>query len=98
MPPLDSAEYLLSYLWEIGPTMSGAMGASPITHTEIAAWCQLTDTTLSPSDVRMLRRLSIEYVSESHKARKYGAPPPWVPEAKALPTSAQLALRELAKL
>lgn len=99
MPPLRSAEYLLGYLWEMGPTVAAGMGVGPITFGEMLAWQQLTGVRLAAWEARFVRRLSLEYLSESNKATKIDAPPPWVPpdvKAKPLPSAAQLALRALA--
>jgi hypothetical protein len=80
MPPIDSASYLISYLFEIGPTVAAGMGAGPITHEELRAWMDLIGIELQPWEVRFLRRLSRDYLSESHQAEKPDRPAPWQPE------------------
>jgi len=60
--------------------MPGGMGASPITHQEIAAWCALTGITLGPWESRTLRRLSRDYVGELHEAADPKRKPPWQPD------------------
>ena len=98
MPPIISGEYLIGYLYELGPTVAAGMGAGPITHQDMLAWQINTGVRLAPWEARFLRRLSVEYLSESHKAEKLGAQPPWaLPDAKPEPTAAQLALRALAQ-
>ena len=77
LPPIDGAAYLLGYLFEIGPTMAGGAGAAPITHLEIAAWESLSGVELMPWEARFLRRLSFEYLGESHKAEKPDRKAPW---------------------
>jgi len=74
MPPLKAGDYLIGYLWEIGPTMSGG---GPVTHMELRAWMDLTGTRLQPLEVRMIRRLSVEYLVESRRAEKAHCRPPW---------------------
>lgn len=81
MPPLPGLEYLLNLLFEIGPVMSGAMGAGPLTHGEIEAAQRNLGIRLSPWECRTLRRLSIEYLNEQHRAEKRDAKAPWTPEA-----------------
>lgn len=99
MPPLDGAAFLLSYLFELGPTQAAGMGAAPISHQEIAAWQELTGIVLQPWQARFLRRLSGEYVAESHKAEKRECPAPWrAADAKPVVTDTQAALRALAAL
>ena len=77
MPPIEVGGYLAGYLFEIGPTMPGGMGAAPITNQEIESWQRLARITLAPWEARFLRRLSRDYIGESHKAEKRGAEAPW---------------------
>ena len=76
MPPCD-AGYLLGVLFEIGPTVPAGMGAGPITHGEIDAWQRNTGIALSAWECRTLRRLSMDYLGESHKATARDCPAPW---------------------
>lgn len=76
MPDVN-AGYLVSYLWEVGPTE----GDKPLSHSEIVSWMDLTGTPLHPWEVRFLRRLSHDYLIESHKAEKPDCPSPWATEA-----------------
>jgi hypothetical protein len=81
LPPIDDASgYFIAHLMELGPTVAAGMGAGPITFSEIDAWIRLTGARLSPSDARLIRRLSIEHLSESQKATEQFYPPPWWPE------------------
>lgn len=97
MPPLDRGGYLVGYLIEIGPTMAAGMGAGPITHGEIRDWQDNTGIELQPWEAHLLRRLSREYLAESHRAEKLGCVPPWAPpDFKPEPTAVQLSLRALA--
>ena len=89
---------MIGYLFEIGPASSTGMGSAPIAFLEILAWMSLTGIALTAWEARSLRRLSVEYVSESRKAEKIDAQPPWkAPDAKPVPTALQLSLRALAK-
>jgi hypothetical protein len=98
MPSTGAAGYLLEFLYEIGPTMAGPMGAGPITFAEIDAWCRLGGVDLKAWEARMMRRLSCEYLSQSAKAEKRDCPEPWTPKgARPAPTAAQLALRAIAR-
>lgn len=77
--------------------MASGMGAGPLTHQEILAWQVLTGIALQPWESRLLRRLSIEYVAESHRAEKLGCEPPWkATDTKPEPSALQMSLRALA--
>ncbi len=102
MPECD-AMYMVTYFFEVGPSMPTGMGEAPIAHSEIAAWMDITGTPLNTWEARTLRRLSIDYVNESQQATKRGHPAPWKSDAvdvdKAVAANAQKnAFRELAKL
>lgn len=75
--PEAGAQYLVNYLFEIGPTMPGAGGPVQITHGEIRAWQENAGIDLQPWEVRLLRRLSLDYLTESYGAAKPGAKPPF---------------------
>lgn len=79
-PPQYFNSHLLEYFWEIGPTMSGSMGSSPLTHGEIESWQRNIGIKLSAWECRTLKKLSIEYSNQSYKATKRDCPPPWKPE------------------
>ena len=103
MPPVETAQHLLGYLFEVGPSMPGGMSSVPITHQEIAAWCELTGITLGPWESRTLRRLSREYVGELNEATDPKRPAPWrgdmgEVDAAAVADSLRDSIRSLAKL
>lgn len=77
MPDLDWGKYLIDYLFEVGPVMAAGMGSAPITFTELGNWQAQLGLRLSPWEVRMLRRLSLEYNSESQLATKPDRGPPF---------------------
>jgi hypothetical protein len=62
--------YLLAFLLEVGPTLSGGMAQTPITFQEIEHWALRTGLaeTLQPWEVLMLHRLSSEWCVQSDKA------------------------------
>lgn len=77
MPPVECGEHLVGYLYEFGPTVPAGMGAGPVAFTEIAAWQALRGIELEPWEARLLRRLSLDYLAEAHRATKRDAQPPW---------------------
>ncbi len=77
MPPILWGEYLIAYLFEFGPTTPAGMGSAPIGAIEIAAWQDLLGIEFQPWEARLLRRLSNEYLAESHAATKRDCPPPF---------------------
>lgn len=77
MPPFDDGEYLIGYLYELGPTVAAGMGAGPVTFAEMAAWQAARGFELEPWEARLLRRLSVDYLAESHRATERNCPPPW---------------------
>lgn len=99
MPPLEFGRYLVDYLFEIGPTLIAGMGSAPITHGEIAAWQCNTGIALTSWEARVVKRLSIEYLNQSHKAQKRDCPPPWAAvDLQPVVSDTQAALRALARL
>lgn len=76
-PPLDSCEYLLTYLYEVGPVMQGGMGQTPLTHEEIAHWQRNIGLSLQPWEARFLKSLSREYLSQSQISNDINCPPPF---------------------
>lgn len=68
MPELNGADYLVSYLTEIGPAVSSGFGPSVVSWSEIDCWLKRTGLDLSPWEVITLRELSKVYVSELSQA------------------------------
>lgn len=79
MPPLIGYEYLLKLFWDIGPVMSGAMGAGPLTHGEIESAQRNLRIRLDRWECLTLRRMSIEYLNQSQASEKRDAKAPWQP-------------------
>lgn len=72
MPSVD-AQYLIDYLFEIGPTQ----GDSPISHAELQAWQGNIGIALQPWELRTLKKLSVEYLGMHREASEPDCPPPW---------------------
>lgn len=105
MPPIEhEAQYLIGYLFEIGPTQAGGMGAAPLSHAELQAWQHNTGIELQAWEARLLKRLSTEYLIESQQATRPDQPPPWAdaPYIKTAPNLVaqrmQAGIKGLAKL
>lgn len=74
MPPLERAEYLIGYFFEIGPT---GPGSAQISNVELNAWQGLTGIELRPWEARFIRSLSRDYLGESFRATRRDCPAPW---------------------
>lgn len=77
MPPLEWGEYLIGHLFDVGPTMPGGMGDSPLTSQELQAWQDQSGVEFQPWEFQLLRRLSREYWAESQKSIKPDCPAPY---------------------
>lgn len=77
MPPLEWGEYLIGYLFEVGPVLSGGMAAGKVTHTELLNYQINMGLELSPWECGIITRLSGEYAGESHAATKKESKPPF---------------------
>ncbi|MBY0455261.1 MAG: hypothetical protein K2Q11_10335 [Burkholderiaceae bacterium] len=77
LPDVFAGQYLLDWLFEIGPTQPAGMGSGPVTFQELAAWQQQAGIELQPWEASMLRRLSVEYLNESYEATNAARPPPY---------------------
>ena len=77
MPELECGDYLIRHLFDVGPTLAGGMGNSPLTYSEIEAWQRITGIELLPWEAALLRRLSAEYLAESSAATKPDRPAPF---------------------
>lgn len=103
MPHLEWGEYLIGWLFEVGPTVFTGMGAGPVPPPHVESWQRQMGLSLSPWEVKTLLRLSAEYSGESALANKPDRPAPWQPDErpqdKVLAAIDQRnALRNLAKL
>jgi hypothetical protein len=78
MPPV-TALHIFEWLMEVGPTDSGAMGRGPIGWSTIRDWQLATFKPLNAWEARLLRRLSVEFLTESHLAEDHTRMAPWSP-------------------
>lgn len=78
-PPLppNPLPYIIDRLVEIGLTEVAGMGSAPLSWQSIAAWQTVTGIRLSRWEARLIRKLSIEYLAEGHRAESENCPPPW---------------------
>lgn len=73
MPDLDGADYLVTVLFRIGPSV----GEKPISEQDICFWEQRRGIELAPWQADAIVDMSRAYMSESYAAEKMSAPPPW---------------------
>ena len=92
--PECRAPHILSYLFEIGPTLSSGVGPVPITHGELHAWQMNTGTPLEAYEVRMLKRLSADYAHSVILSTKEDCPAPWA-AAPYIKSSAMLVAKRM---
>lgn len=78
--PECAADYLARYLFEIGPTLVAGMSDGPITFSEVQAWQVGTGVDLSSWESITLRRLSLDYLSQSVKSKAPGCQAPFSSE------------------
>lgn len=98
LPEIDQdLRPFVAMLFEAGPTSAAGQGMGVITWQEFEAWQRCTGVALPPWQLRLLRRLSGEYVTEYNQAGAHDAPPPWARERELKP-SPQERVRALAKL
>jgi hypothetical protein len=70
--------YLVEYLFDVGPTVSTGMGPVIIGWRDLQAWQELVGIDLEPWELRLLRRLSADYLAQSLKAEKPDCPAPYL--------------------
>ena len=99
MPECD-ADYILTYLFELGISI----GDQALTHSEIQNWQLNTGVELNAFEARTLKKLSENYLSESHKAKAEDAETPWIDAPRYMSVSyfksmkAKAALRKAAEI
>lgn len=76
MPPI-AAPHLITRLIELGITETTGMGPAPLSWREIEAWQRGTNVRLAPWEARLIRKLSVVYLSEGRKAESENCPSPW---------------------
>lgn len=87
-PPLP-VDYMIDWLFDIGPSMAGSMGEGPIGWTEIDAWQRVTGVELDVWEARTLRRLSRAYVAQRHASEDQKCPEPRLDASEALAAKRQ---------
>lgn len=80
--PECDAQYLLDYLYDVGPVVTGGMGAAPLDHAALQAWQQNTGIVLSPWQVKTLRRASADFAAMLTDAKEPDCPSPWQPDSE----------------
>jgi hypothetical protein len=72
-----AASHLFDYLFEVGPTSSGAMGPIPLEWPALESWARCVPRGIQPWEFLMLRRLSIAWCAEAERARDSDAIAPY---------------------
>jgi hypothetical protein len=75
--PNVACRYLVDILFEIGPTMPGAMGNVPLSELEILAWQINRRRMLQPWEISFVRRLSAAFLSMHAEAEDRDCPAPY---------------------
>lgn len=76
LPDLSGCDYLVTYLFDVGPVGDRAEG--PISFAELESWARMTQRTLTPWELSTLRGMSSSYLEEFHAAKDPGRPAPWL--------------------
>lgn len=78
LPEIDPALHpIVHHLFDAGPTSAVGQHGSALSWADLQAWQAGAGISLPPWELRLLRRLSGEYLAESHRASAHDAPPPW---------------------
>jgi hypothetical protein len=75
--PVNPAPYLAEWLFDMGPTVAGAMGEAALGYQDMAAWQAINGVELMPWEASLLRRLSGEYAVMRDKAKEMACPAPY---------------------
>lgn len=104
VPPLPEtdAQYLIDFLFEVGPTSLNAIGEGPLSHMDLAAWQENVGFRLQVWEARFLRLLSFEYLLQAQEATEPNCAAPWtaedmVPDRRLIAKSMQRSMRALAE-
>ena len=76
MPPID-AQYLVDYLFDVGPSVESGTGSIPLRSEHIIPWQDETGIELQLWQAQFLRNLSREYLVQAQKSEKPDCPPPF---------------------
>jgi hypothetical protein len=72
MPPIEGGDYIVGYLFEVGPSCAG----EPLSFCEIEAWARQTGRILNCWEPVALKRLSNSYLAELQAAEAHDRPAP----------------------
>ncbi len=74
---------MVGALMEAGPTTVAGMGEIPLTWADLLAYQRGIGQDFAPWELRVIRRLSGEYLNESIRAKAPDARAPWIKEVTA---------------
>lgn len=97
MPPA-SAEYLIAYLFEVGPSVTSGGYSSAVSSQELVAWSGLVGIDLQPWETRFLLGLSRQHVSQTYRSERAGCPEPLLEELGRGGVQAALVAKDLKRL
>jgi hypothetical protein len=81
--PSNPAPHIIARLTDIGITETTGMGPAPLSWREISEWQRNMGIPLAPWEARLMRQLSIAYITEGKRAESENCPPPWRSEVTA---------------
>lgn len=76
MPPCPMPHFI-EWFTDIGMVESGGMGPAPLSWREISEWQANMAVTLEPWEAKLLRELSVAYLSQKGNSECTLDPPPW---------------------
>lgn len=66
MPKIEQGTHIIEWLAETGLYENGMNGPAVLTHKEIHAWAELSQSGPMPEEVKLMRSLSAEFCSFYH--------------------------------
>lgn len=85
LPPLDhDVRFIVEMLFEAGPVSTSGEGTVPITWIDLSAWQQSLGVSLPLWQLRLLRKLSTDYLIQNRAAVDPDTPQPWKKDAETL--------------
>lgn len=81
LPDIGDAEYLVSYLSEVGEGQADGGNLRPTNWSDFDSWIGATGTRLTAGEVVAMKRLSVAYVAQYNDSFGAGCPPPSINEA-----------------
>lgn len=77
MPDVEHAEYIIEYLFDVGPAINTGMGIAPVGYSEIRDFRDVTKLNINSWDASMIRHLSRVYVAQFNESKSKTCPSPW---------------------